>query len=281
MDIIVLVGTIAAYILISIIGRKNKYKHEHNEKEPKQVEKNDSFLDKQLEQEIQTKTPLNVKIENGKNDFVLQEAEHKRNISPSLEKAAISSKKKQYVTYERKKKDDWREFERIVREHGNVKLYHFTDKRNIPSTQEHGGLYSWHTLEKKKINVVGPGGNSLSRRLDTSRNLQDYVRLCFHPNQPMKYIAKKDGRIGECMILEIDPEVIYWEDTLFSNENAAATSANIGASIKDFENIRFDILNRGIWNGQEEKRYFQAEVLVKTHVPYECILSIKPEEYLH
>jgi len=182
-----------------------------------------------------------------------------------------------FRTIQFERKENWQEFEKIIRSYNISRLYHFTDRNNIASIKEHGGLYSWYTLEQKNIPIPCPGGDELSRRLDQRYQLQDYVRLCFHPDQPMKYVAQRDNRIGRCMILSIDPEVIYCKDTVFSDENATANSVNIGTTAEDFKKIRFDIFSEGRWSSPEEKRYFQAEVLVKKHIPMEYILAINPD----
>ena len=44
-------------------------------------------------------------------------------------------------------------------QYGVTAFYHFTDRRNLPMIQEHGGLYSLAKLREMKINVPAPGGN--------------------------------------------------------------------------------------------------------------------------
>ncbi|NQT62617.1 MAG: DUF4433 domain-containing protein [Candidatus Marinimicrobia bacterium] len=156
-------------------------------------------------------------------------------------------------------------------------LFHFTDRSNIPYIKHHGGLFSWGKLQSMNVTPPRPGGDQLSRQLDQRRHHQDYVRLCFHPNQPMRYIAMRDGRIADAVTLKIDPDLILWESTLFSNVNATANYANIGGTLSDFQKISFDLFRVGRWTGETQKRLFQAEVLVKTHIPLNFILNI--DEY--
>ena len=172
------------------------------------------------------------------------------------------------------RKENWRAFKRIVAHQGIKYLYHFTDFRNLESIKEHGGLYSWSSCEQRGIEIPAPGGNLDSRRMDRSRNLQDSVRLSFNRLHPMKHVARKEGRVKDIRILAVDPFVIYLNPTLFSDVNANDAKARIGGDIESFERIRFDIAT-GRWDGEMEKKFFQAEVLVKTHVPLHLIKRIK------
>lgn len=104
-------------------------------------------------------------------------------------------------------------------------LYHFTDPRNIPSIKKYG-LLSWYELNKKNIYHI-PASNSLSRNLDTRRNLEDYVRLSLNTNHPMFARAINEGRVKNLVWLKIDPIVMNFPDTLFSNDNATSNRAVI------------------------------------------------------
>jgi flagellar biosynthesis GTPase FlhF len=47
------------------------------------------------------------------------------------------------------KKHNWQEFQQVLQQNGITTLYHFTDRANIKSIKEHGGLYSWHYCDRK------------------------------------------------------------------------------------------------------------------------------------
>ena len=176
------------------------------------------------------------------------------------------------------KKSNWQEFKTVLDEHKIVKLYHFTDRDNLESIIKHGGLYSWMDCERKGIKIAKPGGSTASRQLDSSRNLEDYVRVSFTTQHPMMYVAMKDGRISNPVILEIDPEVIYWDNSLYANLNAAryTIKPNIGPSINDFKQIHFQSVkaHKHFDLPEEEQPYFQAEILVKNFIPLEYIKNI-------
>ena len=176
------------------------------------------------------------------------------------------------------KKCNWQEFKAVLDEHKIVKLYHFTDRDNLESIIKNGGLYSWMDCERKGIKINKPGGSPVSRQLDSGRNLEDYVRVSFTTQHPMMYVAMKDGRISNPVILEIDPEVIYWNETLYANLNAAKHTIKpiIGPTLSDFKQIHFQSVKvRTHFDlPEEEQPYFQAEVLVKNFIPLEYIKNI-------
>ena len=148
------------------------------------------------------------------------------------------------------KKSNWQEFKAVLDEHKITKLYHFTDRDNLESIIKNGGLYSWGDCEDKGITIAKPGGGLLSRDLDRRDHLQHYVRVSFTTQHPMMFVAMQDGRLSNPVILEIDPEVIYWSDS---------------KSVKARKH--FDL-------PEEEQPYFQAEVLVKNFIPLEYIKNI-------
>lgn len=174
------------------------------------------------------------------------------------------------------KKSNWHEFKAILDQHKIMKLYHFTDRDNLESIIKNGGLYSWMDCERKGININKPGGGDLSRSLDLKDNLQDYVRVSFTREHPMMYVAMKEERISNPVILEIDPEVIYWSETKYADSNATRNDARVGKRFDDFKSIHFSSVkfHKHFDLPEEEQPYFQAEVLVKNFIPLECIKNI-------
>ena len=176
------------------------------------------------------------------------------------------------------KKNNWQEYLQVLNDNGIKKLYHFTDRDNIESIILNGGLYSWMDCERKGIHISKPGGGSLSRQLDGSRNLEDYVRVSFTTEHPMMYVAMKDGRISNPVILDIDPEVVTWKDSKFSNMNATIQRIrpSIGGTLENLKKIHFRSVKaqKHFDLPEDERPYFQAEVLVKNFIPLEYIKNI-------
>lgn len=174
------------------------------------------------------------------------------------------------------KKSDWQAYSTIIKEYGIQKLYHFTDRDNLQSIIQNGGLYSWRDCEEKGIDIAKPGGSPGSRSLDTRVNLQHYVHVSFVREHPMMYVAMNDRRISNPVILEIDPEIIYWKESKYADRNATKNGARIGNGIDDFKAIHFSAVqaNTHFDLSEEEKMFFQAEVLVKNFIPLKYIKNI-------
>ena len=174
------------------------------------------------------------------------------------------------------KRFNYLSFKEILDYHGIKKLYHFTDRENLKSIIENGGLYSWADCEAKGITIPRPGGGDLSRSLDSRDSLQNYVRASFTTEHPMMYVAMNEGRITNPVILEIDPEVIYDSETKFADRNATRTGANVGDTLDDFKKIHFSSVKakKHFDLEVEEQPFFQAEVLVKNFIPLDKILNI-------
>ena len=164
----------------------------------------------------------------------------------------------------------------ILRDNGIMKLYHFTDRANLQSIIQHGGLYSWEDCAIKGIVIPRSGSNELSRSLDKQHGLQDYVRLSFTRNHPMMHAVMKEQRIPDPVILEIDVTVADKPTTLFADRNATKDGANIGGGKVNFDKIHIStVIQSSHYNlSESEKEFYQAEVLVKNFIPLDLILNI-------
>lgn len=175
-----------------------------------------------------------------------------------------------------KLKENFQDFRKLIEEKKIESLYHFTDESNIESIIENEGLYSWRACEHKKIKINKQGGNQLSQDLDIYHGLEDYVRLSFVQNHPMMFIAKSQGRITKPIVLKINPTVILWEETRFSDMNATKNGHIQGNLIEHFRNIKFEVIevNDYFDLSSELRPYYQAEILVKSFISIEYIKNI-------
>ena len=173
-------------------------------------------------------------------------------------------------------KNNYDEFKKLIEQHHITTLYHFTDRENLESIIKNGGLYSWADCEQKGISISKPGGSLDSRNLDKRDNLQNFVRVSFVREHPMMYVAMNDGRISNPVVLEIDPEVIYWQDSLYADRNATKNGALVGSSIDDFSQLHFNSFKakKHFDLDADERKFYQAEVLVKNHIPLQFIKNI-------
>lgn len=176
----------------------------------------------------------------------------------------------------RVRKPNWEGFNKVLSDNNISKLYHFTDKRNIASIRKYGALYSWQYCANNNISIPQAGGDELSRKLDVRHGVQNYVRLSFARNHPMMYHAQSHGRLGNTVVLEICPEVVFWRNTKYSNKNATRNDAKIGLTLEDFKRIKFDIIRQPnhFDLSDEDKPFYQAEVLVFESIPIKYILNI-------
>lgn len=92
----------------------------------------------------------------------------------------------------------------------------------------------------------------------------------------MMYVAMNDGRISNPVLLEIDPQVIYWNDSKYADRNATKNGANVGGSLDDFKAIHFSAVKalKHFDLDEDEQKFYQAEVLVKNFIPLEYIKNI-------
>lgn len=166
-------------------------------------------------------------------------------------------------------------FQEVLKQNGITTLYHFTDKMNLDSIRKNGGLYSWYYCQQNDISIASPGGSAVSREIDTKKGLQDYVRVSFVRDHPMLYKAKSDKRISNPVILEIKTEVICQLETKFATQNAAKSGVIVSPSFDVFNSIRFPLFKKRYFDLSEEERpFYQAEVLVLKNIPIEFISNI-------
>lgn len=212
-------------------------------------------------------------------DRARREAEAQRLADEARKKEqAEQAEKQRLIALSSELKKDWQSIIRILEENGIRHLYHFTDRSNIPLIKRYGGLLSWTYCDKHGIRIPKPGGGQLSRQLDVSRNLQDYVRLSFTREHPMKYIAKNDGRITDPVNLIIDIKAACIASAKYSNKNATIKRehVNIGGTIDDLKQIHFRSVKMPTHFDldEDERSYFQAEVMIRTFLPKEYILNL-------
>lgn len=150
-------------------------------------------------------------------------------------------------------------------------FYHYTDSRNLNSIIQNNGLYSLNELIKRRIEFI--------RGSETGEK-PDYVRLSYTRSHPLMFVSREKDRILSPKVLEIDLTVASYRETLFSNVNAARTASlptvKFGNDLSFLRNnVKFDIIKQEYFHiPLEERPYYQAEVLVKGHLPLEHITNL-------
>ena len=160
-----------------------------------------------------------------------------------------------------------------LRENRITRFYHFTDESNLPLIKKHGGLYSWSYCEKNDINIPNPGGSDYSRSLDSSKGLQDFVRLSFCDDHPMAWRKYQEG--SSLVLLYVDVEVASFKETLFADRNAASSSFSCGDGLDDLKRVNLSATKRHYVGRSDGEIFFQhqAECMVKTFIPLKYIMN--------
>ena len=156
-----------------------------------------------------------------------------------------------------------------LKRNGIEKLYHFTDAANLPSIEKHGLMSASNLVESGIASTMN--SNDLSRSVDESTNLENFVRLSFCPNNPMMYVAYNEGRVSQPVRLEIKLEAVSRPGVRFTDCNAIRADArhSTNPSIVRFDVVRaktvFDV-------AVDLQRFYQAEVLVPSPLPRHLII---------
>jgi hypothetical protein len=158
-------------------------------------------------------------------------------------------------------------------------LYHFTDRRNLASIRESGGLYSWAKLQEMGVEVEAPGGDDWSHNADAMKGLDAYVHLCFRGRHPMEYRARLERRIVESVFLRIDPAVLEIEGVMCTDDVSNKSGVELYSIDDAAERIDFEVLcTYQDWNDPGIKeRLRQAEkceILVPDVVPIDLIRNL-------
>jgi hypothetical protein len=156
-----------------------------------------------------------------------------------------------------------------LRQNGIKKLYHFTDASNIASIGQRGLMSASNLIEnviESKMN-----SNDVSRVLDASADLQNFVRLSFCADNPMMHVAYNEGRISQPVRLEIKLEAVSRPGVRFTDCNATRIDARHSANPNI---VRFDVVRaRSMFDvAPELQRFYQAEVLVPSPLPRHLII---------
>ena len=166
----------------------------------------------------------------------------------------------------------------LLESKGVKKLYHYTDKDNIPIIRSCDGLLSLRSLTERNVSPARFGGDVVSHMIDRANHTDNYVHLCFSPRQYSLDAAIKSGRIKNPRILEVSLEALYTGNPVYSVLNSASTldDAIVSSGIQVLSQIHIETALREDIDSipLTERRFHQAEVLVENHVPLKYLLNI-------
>ena len=159
-------------------------------------------------------------------------------------------------------------------------VWHFTDKSNVQTIKEQGGLCSLRVIREFNINVSRPGGNDWSHDADLSKGMDDFVHLAFIKDHPMLFCAMRDGRILEPVWFKIDRSVILEPTTRFTA--AVSNKSGVDKLNQDEaeEQIDFEALFTYMnWDDPNTKARCQvarkAEILVQDFISWDKIIGME------
>ena len=252
---------------------KNNYKNDIQKAEA-------YFLSENFNEAISVfKNCLSLNIDNKFCEKRINEIEFKQKTDLKRKELLIKKGKqeKRRIATLNKFKTEKEEILQFLRSKGIRYFYHFTDESNISSIKLNGGLYSWFFCENNGIEINKPGGNSTSRNLDQKYNIENFVRLSFVEDHPMKFVALKENRLRKIRNLEIDIETATFKNTLFSDMNATKNNHKKGGNVSFLKNeIKFDVIKEPKYYNLclEDKPYYQAEILVEQHLESKYITNL-------
>jgi len=168
--------------------------------------------------------------------------------------------------------------EAVIKKYSIEAIWHFTDKANCDSIQEHGGLLSLRELEDRGIAVPKPGGNQLSHDLDRQKGLDKYVHLTFTQSHPMLFLAESEGRIADPIWLKVDASVLIDPRVRFSSDVSNKNRVNIIDHEEALRKLDFEVLFKYMdWSDPEiqvrRKAAEKSEILVPDTIPIDKIMD--------
>jgi hypothetical protein len=252
--------------------------YEERQERQKQNKLKEQFMQLQFEKERMREQELQEKQSDERYQSEIREADIRRQ-TEQVAQVVAEERHREFILgpHELLKRTDWQRFDKVIEQENIRFLVHVTDISNLESIKRYG-LYSKQAMEDFAIQPTHYVSNVLSRELDGRRGIYDYIHLSLQ-KAPMFHVAEQEGRIRS-IELRIDPMLIYAQETKFSDKNATDNSAHVGDAFEDFEKINFKIANgRERWSSEEEKKLFQAEILVKHHIPKEFIEFMEVIEF--
>jgi hypothetical protein len=159
-----------------------------------------------------------------------------------------------------------------------LRLYHFTDVRNLPMIKKLDGLWSTAMLRKGKCEFF-PGGNDWSLEQDARVGMDYYVHLCWDTGHPMEWHIKNRDKDINLIYLEIDRAILYEPGVVFSPgvSNASGMIKHSVQEAVDGGMIDYDAINRKIGSfyhsGNQARRAKaeKTEILVPERVAMKFI----------
>src|SRR5690606_33020996 len=126
-----------------------------------------------------------------------------------------------------------------------------------------------------KVDIADNQVNDRRSRLEPiyNRSIHDYVPLYFNPRNPMLF--RRNNIQNDIVILAIDRNILYQENVLFTDGNAAANATSFYNNPEELNNLSWSCINAEYWNDiVDGKRLKCSEVLVFPNIQTNAIKKI-------
>jgi hypothetical protein len=156
-------------------------------------------------------------------------------------------------------------------------IYHMTDVANLSNILQFG-LLSHNEAHSKGLNKKDIALQDVNQRRANKKpingiSLHDYVPMYFNPKNPMLYRRKQIQ--DSIVILAIDRRLIYQNESIFSDGNAASDSTRFYNNISDLIKLNWQCIRHEYWNDfVDGKRIKCAETLTHPRIPLKYVRKI-------
>lgn len=154
-------------------------------------------------------------------------------------------------------------------------IYHFTERKNLKSIKDNGGLYSLAKINEMKLENISYISNDWSHDADNFKGLDSYVHLCFLKNEhPMAFKAREDKK--DIVWLDIDTAVLNIGGVLYTDDIANKAGVipldnDTAKNTLDIEAIYKFLPFNEEGNRERKVATYKYEILVPDFIPLNYI----------
>lgn len=153
----------------------------------------------------------------------------------------------------------------LFENYGLTSIDHITHVDNLPSILKNG-LYSHNnSFVKKDISNNDVNSRRHYKEPIYNHNVHDYVPFYFNPRNAMMYNVRHENVV----VLQFSTKLMYQENVIFTNQNAATNNVTFINDINDLKHLNWKSIRAKSWNDQPSyvKQQMMAEVLIYNYVP--------------
>jgi hypothetical protein len=156
-------------------------------------------------------------------------------------------------------------------------LFHMTHKNNLENIL-HNGLQSHNFARNNQLTQVDIADDRVNVRRHRNepvynKSIHDYVPLYFNPKNPMLYVRR--GIQNDIIIIAVDKMMLYNENSLFTDGNAASDHTSFFNNIENLNTLNWQCINAAYWTDINDGRRIRcSEILIYGSIPTGYIQKI-------